>query len=154
MDTESDSEHNSDGQVLLGSNHWRIQSGYLACQASDHHAKPDCGVIDGRLLIKIGYKSPDDFYSAIGINSLKLSLTLLRKLYPAAYESKKREIKQLDRKQKATQDIQINVEGLTNIETKLAKLSISDKGYRLFRSKVTTISHQKINTKIINSCLL
>ncbi len=79
-------------------------------------------------LSKIGYKSPDDFYSAIGINSLKLSLTLLRKLYPTAFEHKKREIKQLDRKQKAAAEMQINVEGLTNIETKLAKCCNPIKG--------------------------
>jgi GTP diphosphokinase / guanosine-3',5'-bis(diphosphate) 3'-diphosphatase len=79
-------------------------------------------------LTKIGYKSPDDFYSAIGINSLKLSLTLLRKLYPLAFEHKKREIKQLDRKQKSLKDMQINVEGLTNIETKLAKCCNPIKG--------------------------
>lgn len=79
-------------------------------------------------LVKIGYKSSEDFYSALGINSLKLSLTLLRKLYPAAFENKKREIKVSERSRKSVADIQINVEGLTNIETKLAKCCNPIKG--------------------------
>ncbi len=78
-------------------------------------------------LIKTGYKNADDFFAAIGTNSLKTSSTLLRKLYPNAFEKKKE--KAIKEKPTANADfIDVIVEGLSNIEVKLAKCCHPIKG--------------------------
>ncbi len=71
-------------------------------------------------LSKIGYKNTDDFYSAIGTNSLKLNLTLLRKLYPKAFV-KKKDISHKERTLNKIEEIRVTIEGLKNIQTSLAK---------------------------------
>ena len=78
-------------------------------------------------LTKIGYKSPEDFYSSIGTNSLKLSLTLLRKLYPEAFVKKEDPAKKAQKSGNA-EDPEVIVEGLENIETHLAKCCNPIKG--------------------------
>ena len=96
-------------------------------------------------LAKTGYKNSDDFYSAIGTNSLKISSTLLRKLYPAAFE-KKKDISIKDRKNIKSNAIEVIVEGLTNIETNLAKCCNPIKGEPIL-AYITQKSGIKIHSK-------
>ena len=71
-------------------------------------------------LPKVGFKSSDDFFSAIGTGSVKLSETLLRKLYPSAF-IKKVETESTGNVSKSGNRIEVIVEGMNNIDTKLAK---------------------------------
>jgi GTP pyrophosphokinase len=95
-------------------------------------------------LSNIGFKSPEDFYSAISINSLKCSQTLLRKLYPSAFESKSRK-KKFNEKDSTAKPPQIKVEGMKGIETKLSKCCNPIKGEPII-AYVTSKSEIKIHS--------
>ena len=69
---------------------------------------------------KVGYKSTDDFYSSIGTGSLKLSETLLRKLYPSAFVKKVTQ-ENASSSDKSHSEINVIVDGMNNLDTKLAK---------------------------------
>jgi len=92
----------------------------------------------------IGFKSPEDFYSAISINSLKLSQTLLRKIYPEAFQKKKRKIGE-DRTSTADNTPKVKVEGLSGIETTLAKCCNPVKGEQII-AYITQKSEIKIHS--------
>ncbi len=92
----------------------------------------------------IGFKSPDDFYSAISINSIKCSQTLLRKLYPSAFEVKAKE-RIISEKNSISQSPQIKVEGMKGIETKLSKCCNPIKGEPI-TAYVTSKSEIKIHS--------
>jgi GTP pyrophosphokinase len=78
---------------------------------------------------KIGYKSSDDFFSSIGINSLKCSSSLLRKIYPAAFRAQaKLSDGNLGKRKESNLLPSIKVEGVTQIETRLAKCCNPIKG--------------------------
>lgn len=79
---------------------------------------------------KVGYKNTDDFYAAIGTNSLKLSVTLLRKLYPKAFE-KKKEVSGKDKSSRNLDKVKVRVEGLDNIDTTIAKCCSPIKGQNI-----------------------
>ena len=82
-------------------------------------------------LNKIGFKSSDDFFSAIGMNSMKPTLSMLRKLYPGAFE-KKDKFKATTVKRKSTSTgPKIIIEGVKNIETHLAKCCNPIKGQEI-----------------------
>ncbi len=96
-------------------------------------------------ITKTGYKNADDFYSAIGTSSLKLSLTLLRKLYPKAFE-KKIEPGAKAKTNKNVNKIDVQVEGLLNIDTSIAKCCNPIKGQEII-AYVTQRSGIKIHSK-------
>jgi GTP pyrophosphokinase len=78
---------------------------------------------------KIGFKNTDDFFAAIGMKSLKLTQSLLRKLYPKAFVKKvptSDEVKR--RNSSAKPELPIEVDGLRNIKTTLAKCCNPVKG--------------------------
>jgi GTP pyrophosphokinase len=79
-------------------------------------------------LIKTGYKSQEDFFAALGSNSLRPSSTLLRKLFPNAFVKKEQNKETKEKSKNTAEDIQVIVEGLSNIETKLAKCCNPIKG--------------------------
>ncbi len=96
-------------------------------------------------LVNIGFKSTDDFYSAISINSLKCSQTLLRKLYPDAFKKTKRKINQ-DSSVIAKKAPKIEVDGMKNIQTSIAKCCNPIKGEPII-AYITQKSEIKIHSK-------
>jgi len=92
----------------------------------------------------IGFKSSEDFYSAISINSLKLSQTLLRKLYPEAFRKKKRKVLE-DIVSSSKNTPKVKIEGLSGIETTLAKCCNPVKGEKIL-AYITKKSNIKIHT--------
>jgi GTP pyrophosphokinase len=79
-------------------------------------------------LNSIGFKSTDDFYSAISTRSLKLSQTLLRRIYPEPF--KRAHIKKVADKEKqaSLKNPDIEVDGMKNIITTLSKCCNPIKG--------------------------
>ena len=97
-------------------------------------------------LTKVGYKSIDDFYSALGMNSLKTSQSLLRKLYPSAF---KRQAKpnEFARKSSIKNSLPaISVEGMQKIETVIAGCCHPIKGEPII-AFVTKLSQIKIHSQ-------
>lgn len=95
-------------------------------------------------LSNIGFKSPEDFYSAISINSIKCSQTLLRKLYPLAFESKSSK-KKINERDSISKPPQIKVEGMKGIETKISRCCNPIKGEPII-AYVTSKSEIKIHS--------
>lgn len=79
---------------------------------------------------KIGFKNTDDFYAAIGMKSLKLSITLLKKLFPASFEKKQKNEDGVfhSRKNVGKKELPIEVDGLRDIKTSLARCCNPIKG--------------------------
>lgn len=100
-------------------------------------------------LAKIGYKSIDDFYYSVATGGFKCTLFQLKKLYPEAF--KKQEVirrgssLQLAKEQKP----KIRVEGLENIEVKLAKCCSPIKGEPII-AYITKKSELKIHSQSCN----
>lgn len=98
----------------------------------------------------VGFKSADDFYSAISINSLKLSQTLLRRVYPEAFQKAKRKIV-TEKHSDNSRTPRIIVEGLEGIETKLSKCCNPIKGEEIvaFVTQKSEIKIHSVNCKYI-----
>ncbi len=96
-------------------------------------------------LTKIGFKNIDDFYSAVAIKSLKLTQTLIRKLFPEAFEKSRDLALQRANNQALLQKApKIKVEGKAGILTKLAKCCNPIKGENII-AYVTSKSDIKIH---------
>lgn len=95
-------------------------------------------------LVSVGYKNQEDFFMAIGTGSLKLSVTLLRKLYPKAFE-KSKEMRIKDKAGKVSNKIDVIVDGLTNIDTTIAKCCNPIRGQKIV-AYVTQRSGIKIHS--------
>ncbi|MBX3044088.1 MAG: bifunctional (p)ppGpp synthetase/guanosine-3',5'-bis(diphosphate) 3'-pyrophosphohydrolase [Candidatus Kapabacteria bacterium] len=97
-------------------------------------------------LAKIGYKSLDDYYYSIATGGVKCTLFQLKKLYPDAF----RKQEYIRRGSSGTgfkeQKPQIRVEGLENIEVKLAKCCSPIKGEAII-AYITKKSELKIHSK-------
>ncbi len=108
-------------------------------------------------LNKIGFKSDEDFYSAIAIKSIKLTRSLLRKLYPKAF-TKDKKSKSIDKKTNDLLNLQpkISVEGIFNIETQLAKCCNPIKGQPIlaYITKTSKIKIHSLNCPFIKSKFL
>lgn len=83
-------------------------------------------------LAKIGYSSYEDFFFGIANNDLKPTITLLRKLYPAAFK-KENELAATTLIQRSNnkKSPKVKVEGLYGIETSLAKCCHPIKGEQI-----------------------
>ncbi len=105
-------------------------------------------------LNKIGFKSTDDFYSAIAIKSIKLSRSLLRKLFPNAFTKPIKE-KSIDKKKIHSKDFEppVSIEGLFNIESQIAKCCNPIKGESIiaYITKNSKIKIHSINCPFINN---
>lgn len=98
-------------------------------------------------LNKIGYKSSDDFYSAIAIKSLKLSQSLLRKIYTDAFRKTAQKQDGLKtRRQSFTKIPTVSIEGMQQISTVLSKCCNPIKGEPIV-AYVTRNSEIKIHAK-------
>lgn len=108
-------------------------------------------------LNKIGFKSEEDFYSAIAIKSIKLTRSLLRKLYPDAF-IKLKKLKTIDKKNLDISNLKpkIIIEGLNNIETQLAKCCNPIKGQEIvaYITKNSLIKIHSIDCPFLNSSIL
>lgn len=108
-------------------------------------------------LNKIGFKSEEDFYSAIAIKSIKLTRSLLRKLYPDAF-IKLKKLKTIDKKNLDISNLKpkIIIEGLKNIETQLAKCCNPIKGQEIvaYITKNSLIKIHSIDCPFLNSSIL
>ncbi len=78
-------------------------------------------------ILKIGFKTFDDFYFAISNGAVKCSLYLLKKLYPEAFKAIEKERKAGNFSGKVNLP-PIKVEGMDNIETKFARCCNPIKG--------------------------
>jgi GTP pyrophosphokinase len=104
-------------------------------------------------LIKVGYKSADDFYSAIGMKSLKTSPTLLRKLYPKAFKRPERPVGFIKMSGGKGSIPSIIVEGMKDIETKIAGCCNPLKGEKIiaFVTQNSEIKIHSVDCRIIMS---
>ncbi len=95
----------------------------------------------------IGFKSPEDFYSAAAIKSLKLKPSVIKKLYPSAF---KKEIEHKPTPQGKKKEEQkapgIEVEGMKFLKTKLAKCCHPVKGEPII-GYVTKNNEIKVHSK-------
>ncbi len=97
-------------------------------------------------LLNVGFKTADDFYSAIAIKSLKPKLPLLRRLYPDAFrgeESKRKH--RVEKPHSADRSPQVEVEGLKGIKTTLAGCCNPIKGEEII-AYITRMSELKIHS--------
>jgi len=78
---------------------------------------------------QLDFSSPEDFFLSLGNGNTKCSLNLLKKVYPKAFEKQKeqKKLSEHDIKLKKLRP-QVKVEGLSDIETKLAKCCYPIKG--------------------------
>ncbi len=97
--------------------------------------------------VKMGFDAPEDFFWSIANGNTKCTLTLLKKIYPKAFE------KSILAKEAAKSKInlkklgpQITVEGLGGIETRIAKCCHPIKGQEII-AYVTRRSEIKIHRK-------
>ncbi len=98
-------------------------------------------------LIKVGFKNMDDFYSAVAIKSLKLTQTLLRKLYPDAFaKSNDFGLQKSTNQALLNRAPKIKVEDKVGIITKLAKCCNPIKGEAII-AYVTSKSDIKIHAQ-------
>ncbi len=98
-------------------------------------------------LIKIGFKNMDDFYSAVAIKSLKLTQTLIRKLFPEAFEKSRDLALQKSSNMTLLQRApKIKIEDKRGIISKLAKCCNPIKGEDII-AYVTSKSDIKIHAK-------
>lgn len=107
-----------------------------------------------RNLPSVGYKSPDDFYMAISINSLKPGRATLRKLFPEVFRGAPEKSASSQAKADGIpEEPNIIVEGLKNIKTSLAKCCHPIKGQPIV-AYVTTHGVIKVHSakcKYVNS---
>ncbi len=98
-------------------------------------------------LSRTGYKSPDDFFSAIAINSLKCNPPLLKKIYPDAFKKEFIKKEKSSTKSRNSPLIpQIKIEDMKFIQTTLAKCCNPIKGEPIF-AYITKNSEIKIHAK-------
>ena len=85
-------------------------------------------------LPQVGFKSPDDFYSAIGMNSLKCSLRLIRRLFPEAYIKKTGDGAEINKNQNKVDqsDVNVIVDGIDRIKISLARCCNPINGEKIF----------------------
>lgn len=97
-------------------------------------------------IIKLGFKSLEDYYYAIASGGIKCSLFTLKKIYPDAF--KKQDESKKDKKTYSSKSSipQVRVEGLENITTVLAKCCNPIKGEPII-AYITKKSEIKIHTK-------
>ncbi|MBE2188002.1 MAG: bifunctional (p)ppGpp synthetase/guanosine-3',5'-bis(diphosphate) 3'-pyrophosphohydrolase [Desulfobulbaceae bacterium] len=96
-------------------------------------------------LNKLGYKSPDEFYYAIANGSAKCSLFTLKRIYPDAF--RKKDDNEKKSRTSNTKDVmpKISVEGMSGIETILAKCCNPIKGEPVI-AYITKRSELKIHS--------
>jgi GTP pyrophosphokinase len=104
-------------------------------------------------LVKVGYKSADDFFSAIGVNSLKMTQTLLRKLYPNAYKRPEKPVGFIKMSSRKASIPSIVVDGMKNIETKIAGCCNPLKGEKIiaFITQNSEIKIHSVDCSIVTS---
>ncbi|MFC2131358.1 RelA/SpoT family protein [Bacteroidota bacterium] len=133
-------KHEKDRLIADGKRNWenfkKQNRRKLQGNADEHSFKNN--------LESIGFKSPEDFYSAISINSLKCSQTLLRKLYPEAFKKVTKTIAGEHGNQELRAP-KIEVEGMSGILTKLSKCCNPIKGEPII-GYVTQKSEIKIHS--------
>lgn len=100
-------------------------------------------------LSAIGFKSIDDFYSALAIRSVKPTKTLLRKLFPEPFKKEHIRKDRVEKKFDENRIPKIKIEGLLNIQTKLAKCCNPIKGEPII-AYVTKHSEIKIHSTKCN----
>jgi guanosine-3',5'-bis(diphosphate) 3'-pyrophosphohydrolase len=97
-------------------------------------------------IAKIGFKSLDDFYYSVATGGVKCTLYQLKKLYPEAFK-KIDENKDKNKSKICTENKpRIKVEGLDNIEVKIAKCCNPIKGEPII-AYITKKSELKIHSK-------
>lgn len=97
-------------------------------------------------LAKNGYKSIEDFYYSVATGGVKCSLFQLKKLYPDAFHKQEETKRGGGNNAPKTQSPQIRVEGLENIEVKLAKCCSPIKGEPII-AYITKRSELKIHSR-------
>jgi len=97
-------------------------------------------------LAKNSFQTADDFYWGIANSHVKLTLTLLKKMYPKAFEKIKVESEKERNTKLVNRAPQVRVEGLSDIVTKIAKCCHPIKGEDIF-AYVTSKSEIKIHRK-------
>ena len=104
-------------------------------------------------LIKVGYKSSDDFFSAIGIKSLKMTQSLLRKLYPNAFKRPDKPVGFIKMTSRKASIPAIIVDGMKNIETKISGCCNPLKGEEIiaFVTQNSEIKIHSVNCQIVKS---
>ena len=104
-------------------------------------------------LIKVGYKSSDDFFSAIGIKSLKMTQSLLRKLYPNAFKRPDKPIGFIKMSSRKASIPSIIVDGMKNIETKISGCCNPLKGEDIiaFVTQNSEIKIHSVDCQIVRS---
>lgn len=97
-------------------------------------------------IIKLGFKSVDDYYYGIASGGIKCTLFTLKNIYPDAF--KKQEESKKDKKSSSTKSSipQVRVEGLENIATVLSKCCNPIKGESII-AYITKKSEIKIHSK-------
>ena len=97
-------------------------------------------------IAKIGFKSIDDFHYSVATGSIKCTLYQLKKLYPEAFRKVDDEVRGSGSQNRREHIPQISVEGLENIEVKLAKCCSPIKGEPII-AYITKRSELKIHAQ-------
>lgn len=95
---------------------------------------------------KLGYKNAEEFYYAISGGATKATLYLLKKIYPNAFKKAQDEEKRARAGKSSSSGPKVRVEGLSGIQTKIAKCCNPIKGEPIV-AYITKRSELKIHSQ-------